>query len=276
MKNKTKNRFTYICIKKNNEIMVFSFCTTCMNRLEHIKSTLPTNLSLIKEFNIKYQDKHIFELSLCNYDSKDNLTEYIETEFKTDIENGILVYNIVYNKQFFNPSHAKNIAHKKSNGDILINIDADNYLTDLFIYKLISLFENNLDILTIGYDDKINSGAYGRICISRDNFYKLGGYFENFIGYGLQDYDLVERGKKYLNLKEYIFEKEYIKFIYHDNLSRIINYDRDLYSKNEIDFNKIYNVMDLDLLHNVNLHNSHMNNNIMNINEYNNIIFGEI
>lgn len=254
--------------------MKISFCTTCMNRCEHIKKTLPINLSIIKKFNNLNKNK--FELSLCNYDSKDDLDDYIKNNYINEIKSGIFIYTVVKKKDIFNPGHAKNIAHKKSTGDILVNIDADNFISEKFVNKVIELFENNINTITLGYLDNYESGAYGRIAISRNNFYKLGGYFEKFIGYGTQDYDLYARGITYLNLSKYIFEKEYVDFITHDNLSRVINYDKTLYNLNNIeDFNNIYSNIELDMEYNIIESKHYFDLKIININEYNNIIFGE-
>ena len=48
------------------ENMKLSFCTTCMNRVEHLKKTLPHNIELLNKFDNS-------ELVIVNYDSKDDL-----------------------------------------------------------------------------------------------------------------------------------------------------------------------------------------------------------
>ena len=59
--------------------MKLSFCTTCMNRVEYLKETLPQNIKLISKYN--------YELTLVNYDSKDDLHDYIINNYKEYIDN---------------------------------------------------------------------------------------------------------------------------------------------------------------------------------------------
>lgn len=110
--------------------MKLSFCTTCMNRVEYLKETLPQNIKLISKYN--------YELTLVNYDSKDDLHDYIINNYKEYIDNNTINYIKIENKNFFNRFHAKNIAHRYSTGDILINLD---HLKFIYILKKSQLNE---------------------------------------------------------------------------------------------------------------------------------------
>ena len=91
-------------------------------------------------------------------------------------------------------SHAKNVCHKLARGKFLCNLDADNFLTDGFVRKVLSMKENEI---TYG----AMAGSYGRICITREAFLRLGGYDEEFLGWGVEDTDLVFRAQEGLGFK---------------------------------------------------------------------------
>jgi predicted glycosyltransferase involved in capsule biosynthesis len=242
--------------------MFISFCTTCMNRLEFLKQTIIINLDIIVKFNKKYKDIHQFELVLCNYDSKDKLDEYVNTELKKYLDDNSLKYIVVPNKKFFNVGHAKNIAYRQSNGDILVNIDADNFITDEFIEYVIDIFSYDENVITSGYYIAEVWGSYGRICILKENFFKLGGYIEFLDGYGYEDNDIIKRAIKYLNCIETIIPENYVKFIGHTNEERVLSYDSS--GKTIFDYIK----------KNGETCNTLLANNIMNPNKYKGIEFG--
>lgn len=236
--------------------MIISFCTTCMNRLDFIKLTLLKNLQVIESFNNK-QNNYKFEISLCNYDSKDDLDIYINNNFKRYIDSNILIYIKVDNKKFFNISHAKNIAHKYSNGDILVNIDADNFITEEYIIKYILGFmiKNKNTII-------VSNTTMGKISLYRDVFLDIDGYNENLIGYGYDDIDLINRCMKYHKLKKIVSINKYDLFINHDIETKMSNYENKDFHNN--------------LERNQEIMNFYLKNNIKKVNEYNNIIFGSI
>jgi len=176
--------------------MKISFCTTCMNRFSFLELTLRRNMELVKQFNDANTDK--LELTLCNYDSKDNLHEYIMKNYLKDIEAGRLQYIYIGDKEYFNCSHAKNIAYKIATGDVVINLDGDNYLCLNLIEFIHEEFSNN-DIDDIMIRDLKNIGMLG---MSKANFIKLGGYSEVMYAYGHADKDLIHRSLKYLKCKE--------------------------------------------------------------------------
>lgn len=225
--------------------MKLSFCTTCMNRVEHLKETLPHNIKLINKYNS--------ELVLVNYDSKDDIHEYIINNYNEYIENKTLLYLNISNKSFFDPRHAKNIAHKNSTGDVLINLDADNFLTDNIISEIINDFNSDINYLI-----QSSGGNDGFIVMSRDNFFKLGGYNELMKGYGIEDVDLVARGYYLLKLKfKYLTTVETIK---HSDNDRTCNFELK-------DFSQDYNR---------DMHKYYLNEKIINPNLYNNIEWGII
>jgi predicted glycosyltransferase involved in capsule biosynthesis len=227
------------------ENMKLSFCTTCMNRVEHLKKTLPHNIELLNKFDNS-------ELVIVNYDSKDDLHDYIINNYSNYINNNKIKYIKVQNKNYFDSRHAKNIAHKCSTGDVLINLDADNFLTETVILEIIRDFSINMNyLLNCGYNE-------GFIVISRDNFFKLGGYNENMQGYGLEDVDLIFRAFYLLGLTFRYFDNDLVKVIEHSDDDRTKNFENKDFSQN---FNR-------------DLHHKTMNDKILNPNLYNNIEWG--
>ncbi|MFD2148711.1 glycosyltransferase family 2 protein [Mucilaginibacter antarcticus] len=62
-----------------------SFCTTCMNRLSHLKQTLKRNI-------LDNEDYPNLEFILLDYNSTDGLKEYVRSELHTFITSKKLVY----------------------------------------------------------------------------------------------------------------------------------------------------------------------------------------
>lgn len=187
-KHKIKNITIQTNIKKPNLKYKLSFCVTCMNRNEFIKKTLPYNLNLISKL------KHLYniELVLVNYDSKDDMDEYLQNDFFEEYKKqNIFIYKKVFNKDFFYRTNAKNIAHLNATGDILCGLDADCYLSEDLIYETYNVF------LTHGIHNIILHGDYnynyGYVCLSKNNFKLVDGYDENLVYYGCEDCDLVIR-----------------------------------------------------------------------------------
>lgn len=201
-----------------------SFITVCMNRIEHLQSTLIKNI----EDNISYGD---VEFILLNYNSSDGLEDWAKSELKKYIDNGVLKYYHTNEPSSFHRSHSRNIALKLSSGDIVCNVDADNYLGKDFAFYINFEFSFNQNIfLTSGVRD----GSYGRICAKKDDLLRLGGYDEKMSGWGYEDDDLYDRlslmGKE---RKEFI-NKVFTKIIEHDIED---SFDND---KNVSDVHEIY------------------------------------
>lgn len=231
--------------------MKISFCVPCMNRIEHLQQTLPHNINLIKKYNA--------ELSLVNYDSKDNMHEYVTTNFKNEINNKILNYIKVENREYFCSKKSKNIAHKYSSGDILVSLDADNFLTDNVIEQIIKDFSVNPNYLFhCGYNE-------GFIVMSRENFFKLGGYNEKMRDWGYEDTDLVQRAFYLLGGFNFKYLDEgLVTRIEHSDELRFSNLESKNITKDEC------------LSYNDKIHRFCMESKIINPNEYYNIDWGKL
>ena len=206
--------------------MKISFCTTCMGRAHHLKETLPQNI----RDNPATEDMDV-EFVVLNYNSQDDLHEWMTTdpEMKAHIESGLVRYGKTTDPEFFHMSHAKNMAHRMATGDVLCNLDADNFLGNRFAELLHQNFSENMDIVInpsvrasrlLGKEEQ---GFFGRVVISKDNFMTLGGYDETFSGWGGEDTDFLQRAKG-LGLDHLrIDSMKYLGIIKHSNEDRVGN-----------------------------------------------------
>jgi predicted glycosyltransferase involved in capsule biosynthesis len=239
-----------------------------MNRIEFLNLTIFKNIELIKEFNASNSDK--FEISLCNYDSKDDMDNFVSNNLQEYINLGLLRYIKINNKKYYNSSHSKNIAHKYSTGEVLINFDCDNILNKNIINFIYQTFLSN-DINNICLCDLECLGFIG---LSRFNYFKLGGYNENLFSYGYDDKDIKLRIKKYLHCLEILLPEEFFYnkncVIHQNDEVKFINMKKEL--PNGIIFTDIYQTME----YNKTIMNYYDDNNIMNPNEFEGIDFGKL
>jgi N-terminal domain of galactosyltransferase len=158
-----------------------SFYTTCMGRLHHLKQTLPQN--------ILGNNTNDTQFVLLDYNSNDGLEKWIKENLMPYIKSGKLLYAQEKTAAYFHMSHAKNIAASLCDGDIICSMDADTYTGPALNLILNSMFSKNNDLI-------VQYRIAGTIAMIKNNFVKLGGYDEEFLGWGNEDLDLVRRGKR--------------------------------------------------------------------------------
>jgi glycosyltransferase involved in cell wall biosynthesis len=164
-----------------------------MGRLYNLKETLP--------FNLKLEQGYPFlEFVVLDYNSKDGLGEWIKNNMMEHIESGRVSYYRTEEPEYFSMAHSRNIAFKVARGDIVSNLDADNYITkditnppeeslSYFINRMANEANSKKVIFAKG-----KRGMHGRIGFYKDKFIEeLGGYDEGLLGYGHDDHDLVKR-----------------------------------------------------------------------------------
>lgn len=191
-----------------------SFCTTCKDRLHHLKKTLPINLK---------HDYPNFEIILLNYNSQDELDVWIRENCMEFIESGKLVYYKESTAKYFRMSHAKNVSSTVADGIIICNVDADNYITEGFGHAIMNIKEWTM--MVVKHDDPLNRrwDFEGRIAIRKKDFIHLGGYDERMkYGWGYEDQDFFKRAKK-LHFGFDYFDQKYVKAIKHGNEERYKN-----------------------------------------------------
>ncbi len=191
-----------------------SFCTVSMNRLYHIKQTLLKNI----RDNISYGN---IEFVVLDYNSKDNLFEWIKAEGKEYIERDILKIFRTTDPPIFDRSHSRNMCLKLATGDILCNVDADNFIGVGFADYINAAFQQERDIFMTGH--AFMRDAIGRFCIKKEDFLSINGYNENIKSYGFEDLELYDRlviaGKKQRSIEDIKF----LNIIHHSSFERIAN-----------------------------------------------------
>jgi len=205
------NYFKSIESQINNSKKI-AFCITCMNRLDHLKQTLEMNILE------NYQTEHV-EFILLDYNSQDGLGEWVYSNMKNYIDEGILVYYRTVEPAYYQRSHSRNMAFRLANAEILCNLDADNFLGKGFASFMLQEFATHESIFYV--TNYSPDGTFGRICIRNEDFISIKGYNEALQGWGFEDNDiqnrLIEKGLKSMHFQNH----EFYHYIKHSDLERI-------------------------------------------------------
>ena len=212
--------------KPVDKLYKISFCITCMNRSEHIKKTLLKNILN----NINYPN---VEFVLLDYNSKDDLEFWVRGNLDEYIKLGVLKYYQTREPKYFHASKAKNMAHRFATGNIVCNLDADNFTGKDFAYFINYVL--NKKPKSIGscmgytYSEKFfdNFGIGGRIFLFKKYFDLIGGYDESFNGWNYEDSDFVTRSKKF-GLRDHVIPLCYLRTVKHSDKMRLENHDPEL------------------------------------------------
>src|SRR5665648_31901 len=94
----------------------FSLVTTCKDRLDHLKQSLPSMIS---------QGFH--EVIVVDYDCPQGTSRWISANLPS-----VIVVE-VENEPLFNISKARNVGAARSSGDVLCFVDADVVLADGYL-----------------------------------------------------------------------------------------------------------------------------------------------
>jgi hypothetical protein len=159
-----------------------SLCTTVMNRLEEISETLPINLA-----NTNYENS---EFVILDYNSSDGLEDWIKANYMEEIESGRLRYARTTEPQHFQMGHSRNLAFQVATGDIVNNVDADNFIGENF-QETLNMLANKIPERAIFA--KSRQRMHGRIGFFKKDWIELRGYDEELKGYGWDDKSLVYR-----------------------------------------------------------------------------------
>jgi len=199
--------------------MIISLCIVVMNRTNDLRVTLPETIKAAKK-------SPPVEIVVLNYDSKDDLDEYIKT----------VDYPITYakspNHKFFSISHSRNCAVKASHGDYIVVQDADILLKEHTVQEWRKYIEDYKPVWMCEegrFIDHIHYG--GRLpVVKREEFIKTGGYDERFNLCGPEDKDfcmrMYRRGGKYLAYSRHLIDE-----IHTRQERKIQNLDKEKYEK---------------------------------------------
>lgn len=196
-----------------------SICTVCMNRLHHIKKTLPANLL----DNASYEN---IEFVLLDYGSTDGLYEWVKSELKDYIKKGILKYYYTSSPQYFDRSHSRNLMFRLASGDIICNVDADNYTGKKFAEYVNEIFSTQKDIYLVADTQKryyFLRNAFGRFCVWKKDFDAVGGLDEKMKSYGSETLDFYQRLENAGKSEVLIEDVSFLSTISHGDEERISN-----------------------------------------------------
>jgi glycosyltransferase involved in cell wall biosynthesis len=195
-----------------------------MNRLHHLKQTLPKNL----KDNEKYPE---VEFVILDYNSQDGLEDWAKKNFSK--WQGKVNYYKTDSPEFYDFSHSRNLAMRMAKGDIICNLDADNYTGPNFCDYINKMFQMNENIFLSSRKSGF-SDLKGRICFHRNDFHSLNGYDEKIDGYGYEDIDFLNRLKLLGRREVQIKDPTFLHAIQHDNHQRVLN------NKRVINFKKLF------------------------------------
>jgi hypothetical protein len=186
-----------------------SFYTTCMGRLHHLRLTMPANLRAAASYgNV--------EFVLLNYNSPDGLDDWVRSELAPQLDAGVVQYYKTTRPTKYDSSKAKNTAARLATGEIVCNLDADNWLGHGFAEHLAALFDAPRTIVRAKCPW---GGVYGRIAVFRQDFLALGGHDESFRGYGFDDTDFINRARA-AGFVDKRFAAKYALCLSHSNAER--------------------------------------------------------
>jgi len=197
-----------------------SFCITCKDRLFQLSQTLPYSLSASSNYTNK-------EFILLDYNSNDGLYFWAKSHLKYWEKQGTIKYIKTNIPKYFCAAHAKNIAHKHATGDIVCNLDADNFVTTGFCEQLVSIFkENNRNFFySASIDAFQNHGCCGKIAVRKEHFLNVNGYDESqYLGWGWDDVNFKYRTKNYNNLIGIEGDLKHNLVLFHNNQQRTANF----------------------------------------------------
>lgn len=185
-----------------------SFCTPVKNRLEHLQQTVLANL----EDNKHYPN---LEIVILNYACSNPETErWVKKHLARFIESGRVNYYFYPDTKTFDYSHAKNLAHRLATGEIICNVDADNFTGPGFAEFCSAQLADKHSFLSGPRDGR---GLGGRIALRREHFYQTGGYDERIVDWGGCDYELTLRlGRLALKNRPILIER-YLEAISHSD-----------------------------------------------------------
>ena len=144
--------------------MNLSYCTTCHGRLWQLEKTLPHNVQYLS-------DK--VELVIVAYND-DSVLPFIQNNYADYLGDGrIRVVEWNENRIFADGSawscgYVKDIAHGQAIGDVLFNLDADNFIDNELHETLLTLPVNTL--LITKQSEWLPDGRSGRIGLNKSDY----------------------------------------------------------------------------------------------------------
>lgn len=188
-----------------------SLCTGMKDRLPHLQKTVLENLE-------NNRDYPYFELVLLNNNCPNPDTEnWVRRELSEHIASGRVSYYHYSDTDTYKFAHAKNLAYRLAKGDILCNVDADNFTGPGFAAYIAAHLQDGHSFVTGPRDGR---GLAGRMAIRREHYELSGGYDERIVDWEGDDFEFTSRLER-LGLKRRTIHRErFLRSIRHDDSLR--------------------------------------------------------
>jgi len=190
-----------------------SLCTACMGRLHDLRQTLQKNIAA----NADYPS---VEFVLLDYNSADGLEKWVADNLLGDVESGRLVYARTTQPRWFHMAHSRNVAFKLATGDIVCNVDADNWIGPGFAAALNRLANDRPERAVFARGCRLLRGRIG--FFKREWLDLLGGYDENMQNYGHEDVDIFHRALLQ-GFRLMVFEPKHITRLHTGGAAKVAN-----------------------------------------------------
>jgi len=191
-----------------------------MDRLQHLRQTLACNI-------LANADYPALEFVLLDYHSREDVAGYVREALQEYIRSGLLTYYQTFDPLYFNRSHSRNMMFRLATGDIICNVDADNFTGKGFAAYVSRVFSSKDGIFLTGMGVtgiKAPRDVMGRICLTAGDLEKVRGFDERMTGYGFEDYDIANRLESSgLSRVGICMDRGFLCAIPHDERGRILN-----------------------------------------------------
>lgn len=177
-----------------------------MNRLSHLQETLFKNI----EDNIGYGN---LEFVLLDYNSSDGFEDWVKNNLMEHISTGLVKFYRTTEPSSFHRAHSRNVALRLATGDIVCNLDADNFLGEDFAHFINYKFSFHEAMFLVS---GLGNGSYGRVCVKKEDFEQIRGYDEKMSGWGYEDDDLYARLERLDRKKVEFRHATFTRFIEHE------------------------------------------------------------
>lgn len=145
--------------------MKISYCTTCQNRLWQLEQTVPHNLKFIK--------RGVSELLILFYNDEESADKFSEKYGREIDEGRIRIIRIVEDRIFKDGTRwsygiTKDYVHSAALGEVLFNLDADNFI-DATLHKTLLRLKRNEMVIT-KQKEWLPDGRSGRIGLCKSMY----------------------------------------------------------------------------------------------------------
>lgn len=197
------------------EGVIISLCIPCMNRVHNLRQTLPL---VIEAANASPP----VEIVVLNYNTDDDLDEYIATINGLEEPNSLLYRRYTGKRKYYHSTHARNLTVLASSGEYIIQLDTEIILPHDFMAYIRGRLEATHPVWMC-------EGEVGRcIIVQRQEFIEAGGYDERFDVYAPEDKDICLRLHRRGGTFE-LFPSRLITAIETSNREKLENLDQERY-----------------------------------------------